>query len=586
MKARTYKKKVSYIISVSLGKGCYRHIRISGKNTLDNLAGCILDAFDFYFDHLYSFFMDNKWWSEIDEYCSPYAENPPYADKVKLAQLRLEKGQQFKFLFDYGDEWRFQCKVLQVLDEETTEPVVVCKKGAAPEQYPDYDDEYDEDDSDSELIDIFNGKVIKPYDNPQITQTINPLIEPECSEKNHEIDFKFPEPEIPDALMEAAFQFRSDKLWKKIYDSENFAVKLSDGKIGYCCIMGNLDDCIALALYIGDKGLRSLEIVKNSNVMDNPFTMLISQNCLQIGLDNKSDIPEEAVSPVQKYAKEHEIQLRGKKTYPNFLKFQSYYTPCLITEENDFQYLLEALNAAHAVSEKLKNSNKTELFIDNSVPTIPLLTPDNSGYKWSFMKLPEIKPAVFPTPALKDDSLLNQIKKLKKHGTWECRHYIVNQPDIDEEKQKLVFPSLIVFADIETNQCRHIKRSSYYPDSAEALIKEFAEILLDYGSCPETILTSGERSLAFFRDFCDNFDIQLKETDKFTMLEDKLAEIMNDSVDYFEEMQMTSMLELLGSLSKNKLEEMPEELFSMLNEIAGTGILPDSLEKKLKEIKK
>ncbi len=92
MKARTYKKKVSYIISVSLGKGCYRHMRIFGKNTVDKLDGCILDAFDCYFAHLYSFFMDNKWWSEKDEYCSPYAENPPYDVKVKLAQPSIDKG--------------------------------------------------------------------------------------------------------------------------------------------------------------------------------------------------------------------------------------------------------------------------------------------------------------------------------------------------------------------------------------------------------------------------------------------------------------------------------------------------------------
>ena len=100
MKARTYKKTVSYIISVSLGTGCYRHIRVSGKKTLDDLAFYILDAFDFEMDHLYSFFMDNCWWSDDDSYNSPYHEEPPYADRIKLAKLNLQKGQAFKFLFD------------------------------------------------------------------------------------------------------------------------------------------------------------------------------------------------------------------------------------------------------------------------------------------------------------------------------------------------------------------------------------------------------------------------------------------------------------------------------------------------------
>jgi hypothetical protein len=96
-------------------------------------------------DHLYSFFMDNHWWSDDDSYNSPYDKEPPYADRIKLVKLNLQKGQAFKFLFDYGDEWRFQCKVLQVLDEETSGALIVRAKGEAPPQYPVYDEDMDED---------------------------------------------------------------------------------------------------------------------------------------------------------------------------------------------------------------------------------------------------------------------------------------------------------------------------------------------------------------------------------------------------------------------------------------------------------
>ena len=85
--------------------------------------------------------MDNKWWSQINTYNSPYSEELPYADQIKLSQLKLSKGQAFKFLFDYGDEWRFQCKVLRVLDEDTPEPLIIRAVGEAPEQYPCYDED-------------------------------------------------------------------------------------------------------------------------------------------------------------------------------------------------------------------------------------------------------------------------------------------------------------------------------------------------------------------------------------------------------------------------------------------------------------
>jgi hypothetical protein len=61
-------KTKSYVISVSLGTGCYRHIRISGKATLEELSDAILDAFDFDNDHLHAFFMNNRAWDDMDCY--------------------------------------------------------------------------------------------------------------------------------------------------------------------------------------------------------------------------------------------------------------------------------------------------------------------------------------------------------------------------------------------------------------------------------------------------------------------------------------------------------------------------------------
>ena len=60
---------LSYVISVSLGKGCYRHIRISADMTFDDLSCAILDAFMFDNDHLHGFFMDNIFWSRNEDAC-------------------------------------------------------------------------------------------------------------------------------------------------------------------------------------------------------------------------------------------------------------------------------------------------------------------------------------------------------------------------------------------------------------------------------------------------------------------------------------------------------------------------------------
>lgn len=130
----------SYVISVSPYTGCYRHIRLSGNTYLSEFAAAILEVFEFDDDHLYAFFMDNKAWSHEDAYYrNPDDYSERSCDDVRLGDLHLEVGKKFLFLFDFGDEWRFQCKVLKVLQEETKGYQVVRGKGESPEQYPDWE---------------------------------------------------------------------------------------------------------------------------------------------------------------------------------------------------------------------------------------------------------------------------------------------------------------------------------------------------------------------------------------------------------------------------------------------------------------
>ena len=132
----------SYVISVSAGTGCYRHIQISKSATLYKLHKAIIDAFDFEDDHAHAFFMDNHYWSGNAAFFSMKMHGDERLTKsYKLEKLNLSKGDQFKYLFEFGDEWRFQCKVLRELDEQLDIPCVIRSMGESPEQYPEWEDE-------------------------------------------------------------------------------------------------------------------------------------------------------------------------------------------------------------------------------------------------------------------------------------------------------------------------------------------------------------------------------------------------------------------------------------------------------------
>ena len=133
----------SLVLSVSLGTGCYRHIQISESATLYKLSSAILDAFDFYDDHLHSFFMNNRAWDSDFEYASSRGGeldgSRGYSDKARLSRFRLVKGDKFLYIFDYGDDWRFHIKVLRIINEPTKIPLVLKSVGEI-NQYEDEDE--------------------------------------------------------------------------------------------------------------------------------------------------------------------------------------------------------------------------------------------------------------------------------------------------------------------------------------------------------------------------------------------------------------------------------------------------------------
>ena len=162
MKARINTPKKSYVISASLGKGCYRHIKISAAATLYDLAESILDSFDFANDHLHAFFLDNESWSDSDSYYLEPDHGQRDSTKYTLEKAGFQKDLKFVFLFDFGDEWEFKCKVLKELDEATKDAEVLRSVGEAPEQYPDYEDDEDDDDDDDDDDEIVIDHNFRP----------------------------------------------------------------------------------------------------------------------------------------------------------------------------------------------------------------------------------------------------------------------------------------------------------------------------------------------------------------------------------------------------------------------------------------
>lgn len=121
---------INFTISVSAGTGCYRHLQIPGTGTLYSLHKAILWSMDFKEDAPSEFQMPDRG--------TGLAADP----QTVLQDLMLEKGDRFKYIYNPADPWVFQCKVLDITEDQS--PKIGTKKcvGEPPIQYVDLDRDY------------------------------------------------------------------------------------------------------------------------------------------------------------------------------------------------------------------------------------------------------------------------------------------------------------------------------------------------------------------------------------------------------------------------------------------------------------
>ena len=148
-----------YIFKVALAdaKRIWRRIAIRGDQTLEKLHRAIFKAFDRFDPHLYSFYFPKpgargrERLRNAAEYTHPdVREDNPFNDRelynaaaTKIDELKLEKGQSFDYLFDFGDSWEHVITVEETDGrvERGRYPRIVEKRGESPPQYPDLDED-------------------------------------------------------------------------------------------------------------------------------------------------------------------------------------------------------------------------------------------------------------------------------------------------------------------------------------------------------------------------------------------------------------------------------------------------------------
>lgn len=131
--------KGTYILKVSLDKNLWRMLKLSHNNTFHELHLLIQRAYNFDNDHMYGFYTGVNYRNGKEFYsANPLGESDEY-EELTIEDAEIYKGQQFVYLFDFGDEWEFKVQVMDFIENEESNPEIIESKGKSPQQYPDWE---------------------------------------------------------------------------------------------------------------------------------------------------------------------------------------------------------------------------------------------------------------------------------------------------------------------------------------------------------------------------------------------------------------------------------------------------------------
>jgi len=353
---------------------------------------------------------------------------------------------------------------------------------------------------------------------------------------------------LTDDMLMAAFRYRETKLWEYLDDSNLFAFRLSDGETGYCCVMGNAGEHLALGFYRGAKGFSTyiksinIESMSRMEIMEQAHTFDCI-NCDYMNSANTQELDKEMKARIREFAKNNGFKIHRPNGWPDFTRHSPGKMPFGIVNERDAMDITEALNAAVEVAERLKAgrraTSKDSIYgmcgfdIRHRYPSVkggksvPFLIPEKDGsYTWSKTKLPAAMKDSFPETKYDNQIVAAYLRKKIHHGTLLCRVVHIPATVNDAPDGIPYFPSVLLCVKEDDHLLFPILPSVPIENDPVQTLHKLASVLMDANGCPQTIKVSDSITKNLLSDFCKKAGIEMQEVAYMAEIDNALRHLL------------------------------------------------------------
>ncbi|WP_304459388.1 DUF7309 domain-containing protein [Alicyclobacillus sendaiensis] len=318
-------------------------------------------------------------------------------------------------------------------------------------------------------------------------------------------------------LYDAAIEFRNLAPWQWMYDDALFAVEDPDtGQIGYCSVMGALGEFHGLAVFPGEGGWRSLQLLRDDDDSYQAEEQRIFGQCALIAsFESSRDVTKQDRAIMKQLG----LRFRGEHAWPVFRSYRPGYLPWYLTRD-EVKLLTVALSQATVVASRIRQqSDLLEPPQPNQILTRRRVK-DGTSFEWIdvWTETPQITLSASEIPPFRvDEVILKRIRRQEtRRGEWEVD--IFYAPFVVEEGERPMFPRMLMCVDHASGIVLQVYAAAHETYAQECVDKILETMFI--GGCPATVLFQRPEVGMLLHPIAEGLGIELRQEDWLPALEE------------------------------------------------------------------
>jgi len=312
-----------------------------------------------------------------------------------------------------------------------------------------------------------------------------------------------------------AVEFRNLRPWSWMRDSEVFGVQNpTNGEIGYCSVMGRLEEYRGLVVYPGREGLDTYLRMESGRTSSESDELLLTQRCLVASFEPKRELATSDLKLIQRIGLK---QGRERELWPMLRSYRPGYYPWYLNKEEVY-FLTLALKQAAVVCLNRKQNSFLLVPPQNGYYLVRVFKEEKWRDEWK-KPAPQKRKRVTALPI--EEERLRGIEQMpRKEEIWEGDFsHCIPIPIQEDKSRRPFFPLLFLWIDQQSGFVFDFDITSP-SQGADRLYQGFLSSAEKVRTLPQEIWVQKREAVKILEPLAKRLGIRLKQVRRLRAIED------------------------------------------------------------------